>query len=71
MSRKEIYRRRVTKPIQTVDERFEGLVFDNLVEPGFKVEISTAFSKVLKQYARIFNPEGVASRCMRLMLSAF
>ena len=57
LSRDELNRRRAAKPIQTTEEMFEALGFDDLVEPGVKVELSTAFHDVFERYARITNPE--------------
>lgn len=53
----KLQRRRTSKPIQTVEDIFEGLGFDNLVKPGIKVKMSTA-NKVFKGYAQIFNTKG-------------
>ena len=57
LSRDELSRRRMAKPIQSTEEMLEALGFDDLVEPGVKVELSTAFHEVFERYARITHPE--------------
>lgn len=47
----------MSKLIQSTEEMFEALGFNDLVEPGVKVKLSTAFHNVFERYARITNPE--------------
>lgn len=57
LSRDELNRRRAAKPTQSTDKMFEALGSNDLVEPGLKIELSTAFHDVFERYARITNPE--------------
>lgn len=58
ISRKKLNCCITTNLIQSIDELFEGFGFDDLVEPGVKVGMSTAFEEVFKRFSQIVNPEG-------------